>query len=282
MRIAVNAREKDIRALVEDRLRAVAVVIVDVQDGHTIEAAVAQSLCRDRRVVQEAVAAEEVGARMMAGRARQGEGAARPAQHMPRRRQCTGGAATRRRPGPRGQRTARVEREKPHARRETRREHIRAESADRPVRGNGIALRVGGIQRDPFVPGAAQEIHVALRMNPGDGFLGNFGRRLDRSELARLQFAQHVVGTGRHFETRHELATEHLALALVQRVAVVEEREHPIILPARVPARHRCACHPSPPVRAARTRPPCRRRCRLRGPGRSPSRLRRSRRGRVR
>jgi hypothetical protein len=45
--------------------------IVDIQDGHALAALVERSLGGHGGVVDEAIAAEEIGAGMMAGRARQ-------------------------------------------------------------------------------------------------------------------------------------------------------------------------------------------------------------------
>jgi hypothetical protein len=52
-RIAVQREEQDVGALVEDRLGAVAVVIVDIQDRDPGGALVAQPLGGDRGVVEK-------------------------------------------------------------------------------------------------------------------------------------------------------------------------------------------------------------------------------------
>ena len=59
---------------VEDFLRAVAVVIVDVEDGDAGRTLIAQPLRGDRGVVDVAITAHETGAGVMAGRAAQREG----------------------------------------------------------------------------------------------------------------------------------------------------------------------------------------------------------------
>ena len=68
-RIAVDRDREHVVAGVEDGLRAVAVVVVDIEHGHAPGAAIAQGLRGERGVVQEAIAAEELGAGMVAGRA---------------------------------------------------------------------------------------------------------------------------------------------------------------------------------------------------------------------
>ena len=57
-----------VRTRVEDVLRAVAVVKVDVQNCDAICAAVAQILRRDRRVVEKTIAAVQIARRVMARR----------------------------------------------------------------------------------------------------------------------------------------------------------------------------------------------------------------------
>ena len=60
---------EDIAAIVEDLLRPVAMMVIDIQDGDTLGAAVAEGLGGDGGVVEEAVAAIEIAAGMMSGRA---------------------------------------------------------------------------------------------------------------------------------------------------------------------------------------------------------------------
>ena len=196
VRIAVDAGELHVGALVEDGLGAVAVVIVDVEHGHAIDdARVAQRLCGNGRVVEEAVAAKEVRAGMVARRPRERECGTLALQHARGGCQRASGARMRGFPCAGSERRAGVIREQPHARGKTGRQHVGAEGADRPVRRQGIAPGIGGIERDPFVPRVGKEVEVARRMDAGDGGVVERVRRFDRPELAPLQFLQHVVGT---------------------------------------------------------------------------------------
>src|SRR5208337_842787 len=63
-------------------LRAVAVVVVDVEDGDARGAAVAQRLSGDRRVVEEAIAAVKGAPGMMPGRPGERKDAALPSGHQ--------------------------------------------------------------------------------------------------------------------------------------------------------------------------------------------------------
>jgi len=55
-RVGVEAREKDVGPAVEEALRPVAVVVVDVEEGDARAAAEEQRLGGDGGIVQEAVA----------------------------------------------------------------------------------------------------------------------------------------------------------------------------------------------------------------------------------
>src|SRR3546814_1057877 len=69
LRVAVDRGEEDIGAVIEYRLGAVAVVVVDIEDGDTPGTGVDEGLRGDGGVVEEAVAAVEVGGRVKIGRA---------------------------------------------------------------------------------------------------------------------------------------------------------------------------------------------------------------------
>ena len=108
LRVAVDGLEQHIGAVVEDGLRAVAVVVVHIEDRHARRAAVEEGLRGDGGIVDEAVAAEEIGAGMVAGRTAQGEGGARAFCNAPLRRQRHLRAQPRGLPGAGGERRAAV------------------------------------------------------------------------------------------------------------------------------------------------------------------------------
>ena len=70
----MEREEEDVVAIVEDRLGAVAMVIVDIEDRNPRGTPVDEGLGGDGGIVQEAIAAVIVLARMMARRPAEGEG----------------------------------------------------------------------------------------------------------------------------------------------------------------------------------------------------------------
>ena len=73
-RVAMQVDHQHVRPRVEDLLRAVAVVVVDIEDGDPGGTLVAEPLRGDGGVVDVAIAAHEAGAGVMAGRPAQREG----------------------------------------------------------------------------------------------------------------------------------------------------------------------------------------------------------------
>lgn len=78
----MQRREEHVAAVVEDVLRAVTVVIIDVEHRDAAGTAVAQRLGRDRRIVEKAVSAVVGAARVVPGRPAEGEGAILPVGHQ--------------------------------------------------------------------------------------------------------------------------------------------------------------------------------------------------------
>ncbi|MCY1362044.1 hypothetical protein D9M69_487430 [compost metagenome] len=222
----MQAGEVHVAAFVEDGLRAVAVVVVDIEHGHALDARIAQRLRGDGGVVDEAVAAEEVGARVVAGRAREREGAALAAEDALRRRPRTGRAVARGGPAAAHQRRAGVERKEAQARGKALGQHIGAHAARGPVRGQRVARGVGGVERHPLVPGMGDEVEVTRCVHLRQQRVVERVGRLQRAEAAALEFVPHMVDAGGHLEAGHQLAPEHFDLALVQGVLVVVDGEH--------------------------------------------------------
>src|SRR5581483_11999830 len=106
----VEGDEHHVVAVVEDLLRAVAVVVVDVEDGHALRPGVAEGLGRDGGVVEEAVAAVEVAPGMVARRPAQGEGGALAPAHQALAGDGDGGGGEGGAPGAGGDRRSGVER----------------------------------------------------------------------------------------------------------------------------------------------------------------------------
>ena len=135
-------------------------------------------------------------------------------------------AGTGHRPAAGCQRCAGVKRKQPHTRRKIVGQHIGAQTACRPDRGQYIALRVAGVQRQPLVPGAGQKRQIARAVHARQQRVIKRQRVQQRPQLAPLQLQQHLVGAGGHLKARHQLAAEHLQAALVQGVVAVVVGDH--------------------------------------------------------
>ena len=222
----------DIGAVVEDRLRAVAVVVVDIEHRHSLGTAVAQGLRGQRGVVQEAVAAEEVGPGVVAGRARQRQGAAGLAlRHGTRRRERTGRTGACGEPASGHQRRAGVERVQAHAGREIFGQHVPAHAGRRPHAGQRVVAGVGRIEPDPLGPRVLDEVQTTRRVDPRQSGVqadaeGAVVRWVSQLEGTLPQRGQHMVQALRRYVARHEAAAEHLVAALVQVVQRVVEDDH--------------------------------------------------------
>ena len=70
----MQVEDLHVGAVIEDLLRAVAMVVVDIEDGDALGALVEEPLRGDGGVVDVAIAAHEAGAGMVAGRAAEREG----------------------------------------------------------------------------------------------------------------------------------------------------------------------------------------------------------------
>ena len=205
----MQADRQHVGTLVEDALRAVAVVVVDVQHRHAVAAADPQRLRRHGRVVDEAVAAHEIGAGMVPGRARQAEHAARALRQQRRGAGSSIGTGLGRQPGAGTERAAVVHRIQPQPRGEVVGLHVAAQAAYRPHRRKGLALGVARVQRQPLRPGRLQEGQIAPRMHLRQQRAAVALRHLD-VVAARAQCLQHELGPRRCLEARHALAAEEL------------------------------------------------------------------------
>src|SRR6185437_11967357 len=87
-RVCMDAREEDVVAAGEYVLRAVAVMIIDIEDRDALPPRGERGLGADRGVVQVGIAAEVIAAGVVPRRAGEGEGAAFAAEHrrQPRER----------------------------------------------------------------------------------------------------------------------------------------------------------------------------------------------------
>ena len=207
-RVGVDGGEQHVVALVKDALRAVAVVVVDIKDGDLAGAVVEQMLRGQGRVVEKTVAAKEIAARVMARRARQGErGALAQAQRV-RRVDGAVGARLGRRPRAGRQRRAIVHRIQAQLGREVVRFDIAAQGAYGPHGGQGILVGIVRVERQPVVPGVAQEVQVTRRVDALQRRQRYTVRRDDAAQVAPSQFGHHHVGPFGRLEAGHQGAAK--------------------------------------------------------------------------
>src|SRR6185503_8179065 len=83
----MDRSEKDIVAAGEDVLRAVTVVIIDIEDGDAAAPRCKRGLGADRRMVEVGIAAEIIAACVVPRRSCEGEGALLAAKHCRESRQ---------------------------------------------------------------------------------------------------------------------------------------------------------------------------------------------------
>jgi len=109
----MDAGKEHIGAVIEDRLRAVAMVVVDVEHRDPRQATIPQRLGRQRGIVQKTVAAEKIGAGVVTGRAAQRECGTCAVRNRMCGIQRAEGPLARRHPGSGRERRAGVERKAP-------------------------------------------------------------------------------------------------------------------------------------------------------------------------
>ena len=163
-RVAVDADEKHICALVEDALRAIAVVVVHIQHNHPFGSLIQQRLGGHRCVVQKAVAAHEIRAGMVTrwpGAAKRRGRACGNAHGGTGCCVCTGFGGF---PSALGQGRSVVHRVEAQLGNEVGGLHITAQCAHGPDRWEWLRGGVDRVQRHPLRPGGCQKVEVALTM----------------------------------------------------------------------------------------------------------------------
>ncbi len=186
---------------VEDRLRPVAVVIVDVEHADPRRPLQPQPLGRHRRVVDEAVSPGEARARMVPGRTAEREGRPRAAMHQRRRGQRHVVARLDRLPRPRDEGCASVHGIEPEQPVDVGGRDVRAQPRHRPDERH---RRPRPSRRRPERPGARQELQVVRRMHPPRRREVVLVRPQHRPEPDLPHPRQHDLGPPRHLEGRHD------------------------------------------------------------------------------
>ncbi len=191
--IGVDGHIPDVAAAPEDLLAAVAVVIVDIEDRDGLAARPDDGLGRDRRVVEEAIAAVHRPRGVVAGWPAQPVSGLRPGQDQVRRGQCDIDGRTGRHVRASDQWRRRVE--APEARAAAGMDGLADERTDRLVghafEHRTIRIRVGGQERSidalsPHLgPGDLEEPDEPRMVDRGDGRGAVFGRLRQREPAVR-------------------------------------------------------------------------------------------------
>ncbi len=170
LRVAVNRDEQDVAASIEDRLRAVAVMVIDIENRDAFGAAVDEVLCGDRGIIEETIAAEVVSSGMVARRAAQRKDPVFTVEENLGAGQCHVGGGCCGVPGAGRNRCARIERvvrqlavdvlglDRPHA-------------TNAPVERQGVAFTAGTA---PLIPCAAKEFEVPAVVDTRQRFIAKF------------------------------------------------------------------------------------------------------------
>ena len=187
--VSVNGDGQDVGPCIENALRAVAVMHIDIEDRDALVALPQMSRC-DRGVVEKAEAAGHVGIGVMTGRAAERVAGILAVDHELRRGHRDIGRRTGAGPGAGADRTGGIG-------------GVPAELADDAGRiGRGMAnrvnvgnhLRPGIAQRRPFVPGFRQKAQIFRAVHPGarplaernglDELMGAGGKPLEQTVRA--------------------------------------------------------------------------------------------------
>nr|GEU28338.1 hypothetical protein [Tanacetum cinerariifolium] len=175
-RVGVDRDEQHVAAVVENALGAVAVVVVEVEDGHLAGAVVEQVLGGQRGVIEKTVTAEKILARVVAGRTTEDKRAALAQAQRVGGVDGAVGARLGGDPGAGRERRAAVHRVQAHPGRKIIGFDIVAQRAHRPHRGQRVPARVGGVEREPVAPGGAQEVQkVSTRPSRGGSVAAGAG-----------------------------------------------------------------------------------------------------------
>ncbi|MNJ56608.1 hypothetical protein D3C77_521660 [compost metagenome] len=226
MRVAMQGGEQHIGAIVENVLRAIAMVEVYVQHSHAFGALAQAALGSDGSVVEVAVAAHVFAGRMVPRRAAQGEGTVGAIDDALHAGQGNVSAAAHGFPGTSGDRCAGVHGIEAQLAVDEAGFPVDGQVAHRPHQRQRIVGLAGG---GPFRPGVFQEAHVALavRRHVAGAVEGLFGNHI--AQAGAVHPGQHGVGTPGVFERGRHCAVLEFR-AVVQAVVVAKDCQHANVL----------------------------------------------------
>ncbi|MNL10451.1 hypothetical protein D3C87_1312500 [compost metagenome] len=221
-RVAMDRGEQHVAALVENRLGAVAVVVVDVEDRDLFVALIEERLGGDGGVVEVAITAHQIAGGVVSRWTAQGESRTGAALDFRLGGERNLRRAVRRLPGAGGDRGAAVEAVITELAVEAGR-FDRAQGTGRPGVGQQVTV---GVEFGPACPGAFEEVEVVTAVNSCDRLEAEILWRFDWAKILVLHALQHMIGARWHLEARLELAVDEFAAAMVQVVIVRVDRQH--------------------------------------------------------
>jgi len=216
-------------ACVEDRLSAIAVVVVHVEDRHLAMALVEKRLGGDGGVVEVAITAHQVAGGVVPRRATQRERTVGAALDRLLCGQRDLGGAVGRLPGAGGNRRAAVEAVVTELAVQAGGQHA-AQGAGGPGVGQQVAVLA---ECGPALPGTFEEVQVVAAMDTLQRREAKVLRGKDRAQPTGFDPLQYVVGARGHFEAGHQLPVHQFTAAVVQVVIVRVDRQHFVVLRRR-------------------------------------------------
>ena len=215
--IGVDRDEQHVAPRIEDVLRAVAMMIIDVEDGDAAPARRDRGLGGDGSGVEVAIAADIIGAGMMAGRPAESEGAAVAGEHGLKRRERRLSVPVSGIPCARSDRRAGVHREAAEPRIDPV-ERQRPAAHHRKGVGKGIPFPP---RSNPVTVCRFQEVEIVRRVHAKDRRFAAILRTLRAADRGKDR-----VSPCRGFGIGHEAAIVELERGGVGELARIEEAAH--------------------------------------------------------
>ena len=218
----VDRREEHIAALVENRLGAVAVMVVDIEDRDLFVALIEEGLSGDGGVVEVAITTHQIAGGMMTRWTAQGEGTAGAALDFSLGSEGHLRCAVRRLPGPGSDGRAAVEAVIAELAVQAGGDD-RAQGAGWPGIGQQVAI---GIELGPARPGTFEEFEIVAAVDACDRVEAEIVGGFYGAKVLLLHPCQHMVCPRGHFKAGLELSVHQFATAMVQVVIIRVDRQH--------------------------------------------------------
>jgi hypothetical protein len=222
-RVAMDRGQEYVVAVIEDRLAAVAVVVIDIKDRHPRGTLIEKRLGGNGHIVQIAVTTHQITGSVVARRTTEGKGAAGTVADQLLGAQGDLRRAVNRLPGAGRDRGAAIEAVITKLAMQVVRQ-LAAQGARRPGKGQQVALRVA--VSAPACPGSLQELQIGIGVDAGDRRQTKVLRDAYLAQPPILNPLQHMLGSRGHFKTGFEFTVDKFAAAVVQVMVIAVESQH--------------------------------------------------------